>query len=103
MSKSAIKKNQALRPRSSEGRAAEGHFRETKRLALSSEESARYLGNGTQRRMRAYGSGRQWRRWWEKQGSIVDARDKLQISRSERSLGTAYSGLRRAGQSNARK
>jgi len=95
MSKSATKEGTTRYAQKFRGRAAEGHFRETQRLALSSIGIGTYLGQPDAKTDEGYTAAAV--AGVERGINVLDAAINYRFQRSERSLGAAIQRLAARG------
>src|SRR6266478_8048424 len=95
MSKSATKEGTTRYAQKFRGRAAEGHFRETQRLALSSIGIGTYLGQPDAKTDEGYAAAAV--AGVESGFNVLDAAINYRFQRSERSLGAAIQRLAARG------
>jgi aryl-alcohol dehydrogenase-like predicted oxidoreductase len=91
MTKSATKEGTTRYTQRFAGRAAEGHFRETQRLVLSSVGIGTYLGQPDTRTDEGYAAA--VAAAVENGINVIDAAINYRLQRSERSIGTAIQQL----------
>jgi len=95
MSKSATKEATTRYALKFAGRAAEGHFRETQRLALSSIGTGTYLGQSDQKTDERYAAA--VAAAVESGINVIDSAINYRLQRSERSIGAALQQLAAKG------
>src|SRR5260370_4523511 len=95
MSKSATKEGTTRYAQKFAGRAAEGHFRETQRLVVSSLGFGTYLGQPDERTDAAYAAAAVVA--VESGINVIDAAINYRFQRSERSIGAALRQLAAKG------